>query len=201
MKTIFFDFGNVIGFFDHMKAMRPLAERSSLEAGALEKIIYGGPEEDAYERGKLTTEEFVDFAMRAGQFDVSREQFLFHFADIFSPNPDVGELIPILAPRYRLVLASNTNDAHYRRYCQMFEAELSHFEARCPSHLIGFRKPQSGYFHACQEVALADPSECLFVDDLPVNIAAAEATMGWKGLLYRRGDTLRNRLAEFGISV
>lgn len=81
MKTIFFDFGNVIGFFNHMKAMQPLSQRSSLDAMQLEKIIYGGPEEDAYERGQMSTDAFVDFAMAVGKFDVSRDQFLFHFAD------------------------------------------------------------------------------------------------------------------------
>lgn len=201
MKTIFFDFGNVIGFFNHMKAMQPLSERSSLDALQLEKIIYGGPEEDAYERGVMSTDAFVDFAMSVGKFDVTREQFLFHFADIFTPNPDVCDLIPQLAKRYRLVLASNTNEAHYHRYSHMFASELSHFAARCPSHWVGYRKPQSEYFHACQKSAEAEPRDCLFVDDLPVNISAAEATFGWKGLLYRRGDSLQKRLAEYGVIV
>lgn len=201
IRTLFFDFGNVLGFFDHLRAMRPLAAHSTLDPVTLEKKIYGGPEEDAYERGKLTTDEFTDFAMRAGGFTATREAFLFHFADIFSPNPDVCDLIPALGKHYRLVLASNTNEAHYAKYAVMFERELSHFAARCPSHWVGYRKPQAEYFHACQAVADAAPHECLFIDDLPLNIAAAEATVGWRGLLYRRGDRLRERLAECGLDV
>jgi glucose-1-phosphatase len=201
IRTIFFDFGNVLGFFDHLRAMRPLAMHSPRDPVTLEKIIYGGPEEDAYERGKLTTAAFTDFAMRAGQFTTTREAFLFHFADIFTPNPDVCELIPALTKRYRLVLASNTNEAHYAKYSVMFEAELSHFAARGPSHLVGYRKPQPDYFRVLQAMADAAPGECLFVDDLPVNIAAAEATVGWQGLLYRPGDRLRDRLRDFGIEI
>jgi glucose-1-phosphatase len=201
IKTIFLDFGNVIGFFDHNRAVGPLAEHSPFDAVTLEKMIYGGPEEDAYERGKLSTEEFVDFAMKAGQFTVSRATFLHHFADIFTPNPDVCELIPLLAKHYRLVLASNTNEAHYLKYSTMFERELSVFSALCPSHIVGHRKPHPDYYVACQQHAAAQPSECLFVDDIAKNIDAAVSSVGWQGLLYRKGNTLRQRLNQFGIAV
>jgi HAD superfamily hydrolase (TIGR01509 family) len=201
MKTIFLDFGNVIGHFDHMRAISQMTPYTPIPPVELEKILYGGPEEDAYEAGRIGTAEYVEFALRAGKIDLPAEQFLTFFADIFTPNPDVCDLIPSLAERYRLVLASNTNDAHYRRYTAMFERELSHFSALCPSHTVGARKPRREYFEAVHRAAEADPKDCLFIDDLEKNTLAAEQTVGWKGLLYRPGDRLADRLKVFGVEV
>ena len=201
MKTIFFDFGNVIGHFDHFRAVSQMAPFTPIAPIALEKILYGGPEEDAYEAGRISTAEYVKFALRAGQIDLPPERFLHFFADIFTPNPDVCDLIPVLAKRYRLVLASNTNDAHYRKYSVQFERELSYFSVRCPSHEIGFRKPHPDYFVATHREANAEPYECLFVDDIVHNTAAAEQSVGWKGLLYRPGDILADKLRAFGVEV
>ncbi|MFO0936786.1 MAG: HAD-IA family hydrolase [Gemmataceae bacterium] len=201
MKTIFFDFGNVIGYFDHMRAINQMAPYTPIPPVALEKLLYGGPEEDAYEAGRISTKEYVDFALRAGQIDLPPEQFLYYFADIFTKNPDVCDLIPRLAKRYRLVLASNTNDAHYQRYTAMFEHELSFFSARCPSHEIGFRKPRPEYYHATHRAAQAEPSECLFVDDLPRNTIAAAESVGWNVLVYRPGDSIVEKLSAIGVHV
>jgi FMN phosphatase YigB (HAD superfamily) len=201
MKTIFLDFGNVIGYFDHMRAISQMAPYSPIPPVELEKILYGGPEEDAYEAGRIGTAEYVDFALRAGKINLSPERFLASFADIFTPNPDVCDLIPILAKRYRLILASNTNDAHYRRYSDQFARELAHFSALCPSHEIGSRKPHVTYFEAVHRVGEADPSDCIFIDDLEKNTSAAERSVGWKGVIYRPGDRLADRLRSFGVEV
>lgn len=201
MKTIFFDFGNVIGHFDHMRAVSQMAPYTPIPPVQLEKILYGGPEEDAYEAGRISTAQYVEFALRAGQLDLPPERFLHFFADIFTPNPDVCDLIPALAKNYRLVLASNTNDAHYRTYCLMFERELTHFAARGPSHEVGYRKPRPEYYRALHELAGADAKECLFVDDLIRNTDAATQTVGWNCLLYRPGDKLAEKLRAFGVEV
>ena len=201
MKTILLDFGNVIGYFDHMRAISQLAPYTPIPPVELEQILYGGPEEDAYEAGRIGTAEYVEFALRAGNINLSPERFLASFADIFTPNPDVCDLIPRLAKRYRLVLASNTNEAHYRRYSDQFARELSHFSALCPSHEIGYRKPHAEYFEIVHRVAEADPLDCLFIDDLEKNTSAAERSVGWKGLLYRPGDRLVERLKAIAIEV
>jgi putative hydrolase of the HAD superfamily len=201
MKTILLDFGNVIGFFDHMKAVESLSRYSPIPADQLERLLYGGPEEDAYESGKISTDQYVDFAMSAGRFTCSRQTFLDHFAEIFTPNPEICRIIPELARNYRLVLASNTNDAHYRKYCRQFARELEYFSARCPSHEIGTRKPKEAYYRATHVAVNAEPHECLFLDDLERNTRAAEASVGWKTLVYQPGQGILRQLRELGIAI
>src|SRR5881396_1057953 len=59
MQAIVFDFGNVIGFFDHRITTRRLAPYGDLSAEELFARLYGGALEDDYERGRLTTAEFI----------------------------------------------------------------------------------------------------------------------------------------------
>jgi putative hydrolase of the HAD superfamily len=195
---VIFDFGNVIGFFDHHRAIAKFTRFTDVPAVELALALYGSPIEDDYEIGKLTTAEYVREAKLNGRINCSDQKFLEWFCDIFWRNEEVCDLIPKLKPKYRLVLASNTNDAHFGTYTRQFADVLKHFDALVPSHQAGSRKPHDEYFAYAQKYAGADPGECLFVDDLPVNIEAA-ARHGWKGVVYTADGTLAGKLRENGI--
>ena len=200
MKTIFFDFGNVLGFFDHKRAIARLAHFTDLPPYELTLILYGGPIEDDYEAGRITTAEYVRLGKLNGRLTCTDDEFTAAFADIFWRNDEVCELIPRLKPRYRLVLASNTNETHYRQYTEQFADVLQYFDHLCPSHLVGHRKPHPEYYAHCQRYADADPGECLFVDDLPANIEAARR-LGWQGVCYQAPGRLETQLRDAGIVI
>ena len=198
MRTIFIDFGNVLGFFDHSRAVAQLVGHSPLDADALDHAVYGGQAMDDYESGRLSTAEFFEISRVAGQLTCTQAEFVRAFSDIFTRNDHVCELIPTLARRYRLVLASNTCDAHYLRYSEDFADVLAHFSALCTSHEAKARKPLAAYYDYCQLQAQAAPTECLFLDDLSRNVSAAEAH-GWRGLLYHPRLDLPAELRAAGI--
>lgn len=200
VKTIFFDFGNVVGFFDHNRAIAQLAAHTHLTPQELDDAVYHRETHNAYESGQLSTDEFVRRALDVGRLRCTAAQFETMFADIFWRNDDVCDAIPELANRYRLVLASNTCDAHYRAFCQQFEPDLAYFAAHGASHEAGARKPHPAFYTYCQTLAEAEPSECLFVDDLPANIAAGQAH-GWRVAHYPAGSRLRDVLAPHGVRL
>jgi glucose-1-phosphatase len=198
MKTVFIDFGNVIGFFDHTRAVRQLEQYSHLEAQALDLAIYGEDDFDEYESGTITCEQFFAGAKSRAGLNCTQAEFYRCFADIFTRNDEVCDVIPTLAARYRLVLASNTCLAHYERYSADYADVLSHFAARCTSFEAGHRKPKRDYYTYCQTFAEAQPHECFFLDDLERNIDAAKAH-GWHGLVYKPNMGLRDRLQKLGL--
>jgi glucose-1-phosphatase len=200
MRTILLDFGNVLAFFDHQRAVAKLAAHTPLPPHELTLALYGGVLEEDYECGRLSTAEYIRLATRDGQLGCSPEQFEAAFVDIFTRNPEVCDLIPRLKANNRLVLASNTNDAHYRRYCDQFADVLAHFAARCPSHHARSRKPHPEYFAYCQRHTSHPPAECVFVDDMPSNIEAARKH-GWRAVLYRPGEDLVGKLTEVGVEI
>ena len=200
MRTVFIDFGNVIAFFDHQRAIARLKYHTDLRPAELTLALYGGVLEEDYECGRISTAEYIRLASRDAQLKCTAGQFEEAFVDIFTRNNEVCELIPLLKTHHRLILASNTNDAHYRKYCEQFADVLKHFEVRCPSHLVGYRKPHREYFEHCQRFADTVPSECLFIDDYPSNIEAATA-FGWNCVSYRPGQNLAGRLREIGVQL
>src|SRR4051794_34499534 len=59
MHTIFFDFGNVIAYFDHRVAVRHVRPKSDLDEDAIFAAVYNTDLEDAFEAGRMGGEEFV----------------------------------------------------------------------------------------------------------------------------------------------
>jgi putative hydrolase of the HAD superfamily len=200
VKTIFFDFGNVVGFFDHNRAIEKLARYTALTPAEIGAAVYHPERHTAYERGALTTAEFVKHALKHGQLSCSPDEFEAAFADIFWRNDPVCDLIPRLKPRYRLVLASNTCDAHFRAFSRQFADVLGHFDHLCASHDAGHRKPHLDFYRYCQRFAQADPHECVFVDDLQQNIDAGKAH-GWHAIRYAPDVDLLAELTARGVRV
>ena len=199
IRAVCFDFGNVIAFFDHFRAMRRLAPRGSLSEHDLYKLMYANALEDDYEAGRISTAEYVAEAMAAGNLNCTEAEFLAGFVDIFTPNEPMGALVERLAGRYRILLASNTNPAHAEQFRQQLAPTLRHFDDLVLSYEVGWRKPRRPYFAALVERAGVPARQCLFIDDLPANVFAAQAA-GLQAILYTGDDgEFQGRLGMFGI--
>jgi FMN phosphatase YigB (HAD superfamily) len=201
IRTVLFDFGNVVAFFDHDRAVRRLLAHTDRTAAELWRLLYEDNLEDRYECGQATTDELFAVARDRGGLRCDRAEFVNAFCDIFWPNPPMADLIPRLkANGYRLVLASNTNAAHYERYREQFQDVLGHFDAIAVSHEAGARKPHPRFFEYAHKLAGYDKAECLFVDDLLANVAGARE-FGWNAILYTRFDELVPELRAAGVRV
>ena len=116
IRTIIFDFGNVLAFFDHQRAIEKLRPYTTLAPAELMLILYGGELEVAYERGQISTERYFAIVKEDGRLTCDQSIFVDAFVNIFTENTAVTSLVPKLAERYRLLLASNTNEAHCTRF-------------------------------------------------------------------------------------
>jgi putative hydrolase of the HAD superfamily len=79
-------------------------------------------------------------------------------------------------------LLSNSWGGEYPR--EMF-AEL--FDAVVISAEVGMRKPEPQIFRHAAELLGLEPAECIFIDDVPANIAAAEL-VGFTGVLHSQAE-------------
>jgi len=187
IRTILFDFGNVVAFFDHGRAIERLTQFTDMDGPTLYPTFYASSLEDAYERGQISTSDFVGEAMILGRLHCTDAEFLDAFNDIFTGNPDIIDRIPELASKYRLILASNTNESHFGRFREQFADVLKHFAFLGVSHEAGVRKPSASFFDYCWRHADCEVGECLFVDDLAANVAGA-AAFGMRTVLYNAAD-------------
>jgi glucose-1-phosphatase len=200
IKTIVFDFGNVIGFFDHYRTLNRIARYTDMTPAAMYAAVYGSELEDVFERGRIPQAEFLRRFHHTCRLCCDDDTLAAACADIFWPNADVCALLPILKARYRLLLGSNTNELHGRHFRRQFADMLQHFDALVFSYEIGVRKPHPDFFHHCQRLAHCTAAECLFIDDLPANVTGARAC-GWQGLIYTPGADLAKHLRELRVPI
>jgi glucose-1-phosphatase len=201
IRTLLFDFGNVVAFFDHERAIRRMLAHTDRTAEDLWQLVYQDDLAYRYERGEVTTDELFAVARDRGGLRCTRAEFVDAFCDIFWPNPPMADLIPRLkSAGYRLVLASNTNDAHYARFREQFKELLAHFDAIAVSHEAGARKPHPQFFEYAHGLTGCEKSECLFIDDLLANVTGARE-FGWHAIHYTRFDDLVPTLREAGVRV
>jgi putative hydrolase of the HAD superfamily len=200
MQAIVFDFGNVVGYFDHYQTLNKLTTHTDMTAQAMYAAVYDTDLEDAFESGQLSVADFLTHFRQLCRLRCADDILHAAVADIFRPNPDVCGLLPVLKPRYRLLLGSNTNELHAVQFRRQFADVLRHFDHLVLSFEVGVRKPRAGFFEHCQRLAGCPPQECLFIDDLPANVEGARAC-GWQGIVYTGIEDLRARLAALGIKV
>jgi putative hydrolase of the HAD superfamily len=200
IRTVIFDFGNVVAFFDHSRAVERLARYTGFPPVEIALKLYGSQIEDSYERGLIDTAEYVREAKLNARLNCTDEQFLSAFGAIFWRNFEVCDLVPLLKPKYHVVLASNTTPAHFDTYTKQFADVLAHFNHLGTSFEARARKPERAFFAYLQNHARAEPNECVFIDDLPTNVEAAEL-FGWKGIAYRPDGTLADKLRAAGVEV
>lgn len=204
VECLIFDFGNVIGFFDHMLACEKLAKMSSsgLTGQQVYDAIFTGGLEAQYDRGEVSTATFLEELRMRLKIDstVPAEEVAAAWSDIFWANNEVIGLLSSLHEdcALRLVLASNTNELHYQRLSVQFADALKNFDHQILSFEIGRTKPDPEFYTRCLEAAGCEASECVYIDDLPKNVkAACDAQI--RGLVFESGPNLRHRLREAGI--
>lgn len=204
VRPIVFDFGNVIAFFDYRRACETFGRRLGLEGEAfLDRVVGLGfrPLLRSYESGRIDTDTFRRDFCALMALEVSAEEFEDAWTDIFWLNDDLARHLPFLKRAgHRLVLGSNTNPLHTARFRNQFEDALSYFDALVLSHEVGHCKPDRDFYLACARAAGAEPSECVFIDDLEENVEGARSA-GLRGILFKDVPTLDRDLRAHGVTL
>jgi putative hydrolase of the HAD superfamily len=200
IETIAFDFGQVIGYFDHGRTLAQLTPYADLSDREIYEAIYDTTLEHEFESGLISVSEFLRRARQLCGFRCADDFLQTAIADIFWPNEELCSLIPQIKRHYRLVLGSNTNPIHSGLFLGSFAETLDHFDARILSHEIRARKPARAFFEHVLRAAACAPERCVFVDDLPSNVRGAEAC-GMKGIVYRGVKELLEEFGRLGVSL
>src|SRR4051812_34933737 len=101
MKTVIFDFGNVVGLFDHAHTLRRLTPYTDLSIDEMFDRVYNSALEDAFKKGLIGTADLLAQVHEIWRLRCDIDFLAQAIADIFTPNAEVCALIPRLRPRYR----------------------------------------------------------------------------------------------------
>jgi putative hydrolase of the HAD superfamily len=198
IETIAFDFGKVIGHFDHSRTLAKLTPHTDMSAEQMYREIYCSELEDEFESGRISEGEFLRRFRQLCRLTCDEVHLAGAVADIFSPNEALCALVPQLKQRFRLVLGSNTNPIHARQFLPQFADTLRHFDALVLSHEIGARKPRAEFYQHVIKASGGTAERCVFIDDLAANVAGAHAC-GLHGIVYTDVESLLVDLRSLGV--
>jgi putative hydrolase of the HAD superfamily len=98
--------------------------------------------------------------------------------------------------RLKCCVLSNTIALHWERLASEREHPcLGLFDHIFASHLIGCAKPEKEAFSFVANALKVQMSECLLVDDTPMNIKSAKA-LGWGGILFSSTAQLQRDVSD-----
>ena len=203
IATVIFDCGQVITHRQNKDIARAMADllgipwedfprayvsvRGEYDRGSLDALTYWGMVAAPY--GKPVDREL---AGRLAVLDMD---------SWFSINIEVVDtIIRLKNEGYRLLILSNMNwEGKERMFGPARIVQdrdwIAAFDEILLSCDLGLIKPEPEIYRICLEKARAEPERCLFIDDMPGNIAAAQAA-GMRTILFREGMPLGTMLAE-----
>lgn len=170
---------------------------------------------DQYQAGEIDCATYYAelAAISAGRYSPAEWEAM-HHAWTLEHYPGALDLVRALnaLPNITTACLSNTNHAHWVRLSgadgkREYPAVLE-LRYQLASHLLGCAKPDARIYELAQrrftEAHALHPSNIVFFDDLPENVAAARAA-GWTAFqVDPSGDTvqqMRGLLARAGIDV
>ncbi len=189
IRALFFDWGNVLGLFDHLKTAAALAETTTPRRMPEEvyERIFGGKLETAFDCGTISSYDFYAAVRRAvGLAGVPFKEFVARWSASLAENNAIEEvLLRIALPLGRLFIISNTNELHWLAFKEFPLMRLYFGNER--RHVLSFRegvkKPDERIFRAALRRAHCRAESAVFIDDMPANVAAFKA-IGGNGIVY-----------------
>lgn len=214
IKVIIFDLGGVLINLNRQAAVDKLVALGVYDAdNLLNNYVQSGLFLDL-ESGAVTPDEFrnklsADYALQHITDEQIDEAFLAFLLDVPEHKLQLLRRLKSSARNadgepVRIVMLSNTNGIHFL-YCikKHFEYDgykmSDYFDALYLSYEMKASKPDEGIFLKLLEAEKVEPGECLFLDDGPRNIEAAEQ-LGFQTHLVLANDDLCQIIKNYGIN-
>lgn len=201
IKNIIFDFGGVI-----------LKHKSTLLEDKISEI-FSIPSEQALEiwkkvkadafAGKISSEQFLKQIKDQLHSDKPLPEILKQWTDIYAREAknvdwELMDFIENLKRKFKVYLLTDTIDTHdqYNATRGIYEK----FNKVFKSHEEGLTKLNDDAFINVLNKISAPASECVFIDDLEVNVNRAK-NLGFEVILYRGKEDLKQKMSRLGITI
>jgi len=197
--TVIFDLGGVLVWTRWENFCKPLGLAAGLDSQSVMQKLIEGDAYNPFMRGEFGAPEFC--RRLRSQFGIDWPDSLITEAwqSIIEPHAEIAGVIESLAKSYRLVMGSNTDVLHYAAGINVQPA-LEHFDGAILSCEVGALKPDEAFFKRGADLLRLNVEECLFTDDRPENVAAANAS-GIAAFQFKSVASLKLDLLYHGIRV
>lgn len=198
IEAVIFDLGRVLVNID-LDPLRKKLSRTG-DPGRGQAVIEKVRNNDwigQLNSGRISPEEFHRTLCTTYKFNWCFEEFLEGWCSIFSPNPEMEDLVRRLDGRIPLGLLSDTDPQHWD-YIRRHYPIVKVFKKPVLSFQVGTCKPDPAMYRAAAESVGTLPERCFYTDDLPQNVEGARAA-GMTAVVFQNADQIRRELENAGI--
>ncbi|MBI3244188.1 MAG: HAD family phosphatase [Chloroflexi bacterium] len=199
IKAVIFDVGGVLLRTEDLSGRRKWEARFGLKDWELANAVFNCPAAEAATVGRATEAEVWESVRQ--QFNLSQPELVELRKDFWSGDrfdDSLLDWVTSLRGCYRTGILSNAWGGA-RKFLAGHPKIVAAFEELVISAEEGVMKPQAEiYARAVQRLNVL-PSEAVFVDDVLVNIEAAQKA-GLFGVHFRAGMDVPGALKEFGVA-
>lgn len=170
-----------------------VSQELGIDAAAMARAVFGR-DKAALFTGREDVLDRIEGWARAGGVDLDPEDVLeLWFPADHAPDPELERVVDLLAAGGVVQVILTNNEARRARWIAQDAGWAERVDAIFASAGTGVMKPDPGAFATVEAALDMAPHEILFIDDSPVNVAAAEKR-GWLGWDYE-GDGARALVA------
>jgi putative hydrolase of the HAD superfamily len=168
------DLGRVIIHFDNAIFFEKIAGYSPYSKGEIaEMASTQSTSRRVFDKGEITPEEFYEQVTTKLEAKIDYDNFYSLYNDVFSLNPPVLEILKKVKKNYKLILLSNTDVMRFGFIKKKFP-EIMIFDEYVLSYEVGAMKPHLRIYEDALTKAGVEAKECIFIDDIEVNIETAQ---------------------------
>ncbi len=199
ITTLFLDVGGVLLTNGWDRATRRrAAERFGLDLDEMNErhhLTF-----DTYEVGKLSLDEYLDRVVFCQTRPFSREDFKTFMFEQSKPYPEMIKLVRDLKARHSLKVAVVSNEGRELTTYRIRRFELGTFiDFFIASCFVHYRKPDADIYRIALDIAQAQPSQVVYVDDRAMFVEVA-GTLGIRGIHHTDYATTRAALQTLGLT-
>ena len=202
-KAIVFDLGGVLIDLHSYEAGRELIEQYGLSPHSFARLTRSCFEShprsvtELAMLGKIETSTYLEAFLHECSVKNPERLRANRLSVVGRERKDVLTIVEHLKEAgLKCCVLSNTIALHWERLGSAREYPcLGLFDHVFASHLIGCAKPEKEAFSFVANALKVQMSECLLVDDTPLNIETAKA-LGWRGILFSSTAQLQRDISD-----
>lgn len=184
IQGVIFDYGNVLSATRDAQPRAAWEQKLGLQAGELGRTVHNDHSWVEVQCGRISLDAYwkgIGNELHLASDDVEQLRTDFYRGDLRN-EALVVRIDAMREAGLRLGILSNFSR---ELWTLLDQQDLRHrFDAIAVSADIGVMKPAPAAYQAILHMLSLPPEACLFIDDLPDNIAAAQA-LGLNGIAFR----------------
>lgn len=199
ITTLFFDVGGVLltNGWDHISR-----EAAALTFGYDYEAVEARHQQyaEGFECGRLSLEEYQEKVVFSEPRSFTEEEYTDFMKTQSQPHTENLEMLRVLAQSGKYLLATINNESlalnEYRIKTFQLHEFISLFFSSC---YLGVMKPDCEIFQRVLRITRREGAECLFVDDRPENVEAAQSC-GLQAAFVNHPTDLPQTLRNAGVN-